>query len=228
MTSQPPHDPVAPALPLTARIEAALLASDRPLSDDRIAEALEMEGEKPARLVGAAIAELNADYERSGRSFRIERLAGGWRMLTLPVFGPIVSRLQRERQQSRLSPAALETLAIIAYRQPVLRTDIETIRGVACGEVLRGLMERRLVKIVGRAEELGRPMLYGTTREFLSVFGLASVDDLPPVDGGGPARAPGRMPATAGEHDVDVNAPERVVPEIDVNAAMVPASSPAP
>lgn len=80
---------------------------------------------------------------------------------------------------SRLTPAALETLAIIAYRQPVLRADLEAIRGVACGEVLRGLLERRLVRIVGRAEELGRPMLYGTTKEFLQIFGLGSLKDLP-------------------------------------------------
>jgi segregation and condensation protein B len=80
---------------------------------------------------------------------------------------------------ARLTPAALETLAIVAYRQPLLRADLEAIRGVACGEVLRGLLDRRLIRIVGRAEELGRPMLYGTTKEFLEVFGLASLKDLP-------------------------------------------------
>jgi segregation and condensation protein B len=207
MSSFSSIEPTSDLPPLALRVEAALLTSDRPLSEERLAEVLELGGEKPGRQVEGAIAELNAAYERTGRSFRIERLAGGWRMLTLPAFGPIVSRLQRDRQQSRLSPAALETLAIIAYRQPVLRTDIETIRGVACGEVLRGLMERRLVKIVGRAEELGRPMLYGTTREFLSVFGLAGLDDLPQVDGA-------HAPKSAGRRAAEV---ERPIPEVEIS-----------
>jgi segregation and condensation protein B len=87
--------------------------------------------------------------------------------------------LRGEKQQTRLTQPAIETLAIVAYRQPIQRSEIEAIRGVACGEVLRGLLERRLVRIVGRAEELGRPMLYGTTSEFLKVFGLSSLSDLP-------------------------------------------------
>jgi segregation and condensation protein B len=104
-------------------------------------------------------------------------------MLTQAEVAPVLARLLAARQQSRLSQPAMETLSIIAYRQPVLRAEIEAIRGVAAGEVLRGLLERRLVRIAGRAEELGRPMLYGTTREFLRVFGLSGVDDLPEVDG---------------------------------------------
>ena len=126
-----------------------------------------------------AISQLNTNYEETGRAFRIEALASGYQVLTLPTFGPLLARLKGERQQSRLSQAALETLAIIAYRQPILRADLESIRGVACGEVLKSLMDRRLVRIVGRAEEVGRPMLYGTTREFLRVFGLASPTELP-------------------------------------------------
>lgn len=126
-----------------------------------------------------AVEKLNASYEETGRAFRIEALASGYQVLTLPAFGPLLAKLKGERQQSRLSQAALETLAIIAYRQPILRADLESIRGVACGEVLKSLMDRRLVRIVGRAEEVGRPMLYGTTREFLRVFGLASPTDLP-------------------------------------------------
>jgi segregation and condensation protein B len=126
-----------------------------------------------------AVAALNRSYEQTGRAFRIESLASGYQVLTLPAFGPLLARLKGERQQSRLSQAALETLAIIAYRQPILRADLESIRGVACGEVLKSLMDRRLIRIVGRAEEVGRPMLYGTTREFLRVFGLASPTELP-------------------------------------------------
>ena len=131
------------------------------------------------RLVREAIDTLNQQYAASNRTFRIESVAGGRQMLTIAAFGPILSRIKGQRAQTRLSQAALETLAIIAYRQPMLRAQLEAIRGVACGEVLKSLMERRLVKIVGRAEEVGRPMLYGTTPEFLRVFGIANLSDLP-------------------------------------------------
>ncbi|MFO0827526.1 MAG: SMC-Scp complex subunit ScpB [Phycisphaerales bacterium] len=130
-------------------------------------------------LLHHAIGQLNAAYEASQRAFRVEAIAGGWQMMTLPAFGPLLARLRGERQQSRLSQAAMETLAIVAYRQPILRADLESIRGVACGEVLKSLMDRRLVRIVGRAEEVGRPMLYGTTKEFLRIFGIANLGDLP-------------------------------------------------
>lgn len=169
--------------PLTARIEALLVATDRQLSEARLAELLGISGKNVQKAVKEAIDELNRDYDSSGRSFRIERLAGGYQILTRSQFSDLLTRLFGERQQSRLSQAALETLAIIAYRQPMLRAEVEAIRGVACGEVLRSLLERRLVKITGRAEEIGRPMLYGTTSEFLKVFGLASLDDLPQVQG---------------------------------------------
>jgi len=103
-------------------------------------------------------------------------------MLTLSVYNHWLKNLLRVRDQSKLSPAALETLAIIAYKQPVIRADIEAIRGVAIGEIVRGLMYKGLVKIVGRAEVLGRPMLYGTTKKFLEVFGLNSLKDLPKIE----------------------------------------------
>lgn len=170
-------------VPLATRVEALLIATDRPLTEARLAEVLGLTGKGSSKAVLAAIEELNTVYDKTGRSFRAERLAGGWQVLTRPDLGAVLHRLHTERQQSRLSQPALETLAIIAYRQPIMRAEIEAIRGVAAGEVLRGLLERRLVKIVGRAEELGRPMLYGTTKEFLKVFGLASLDDLPQVKG---------------------------------------------
>ena len=168
-------------LPLAARVEAVLLAADRPLSDGRIADllGLELSDGSPAGRVRGAVEELNTQYTDGGRAFRIEQVAGGRQMLTRSEFAPLVERLRGARAQQRLTPAALETLAIVAYRQPILRAGIEAIRGVACGEVLRALMERRMVRIVGRSEELGRPMLYGTTTEFLKVFGLASISDLP-------------------------------------------------
>ncbi len=132
-----------------------------------------------ARVVREAVDALNQQYAATNRAFRVESVAGGRQMLTIAAFGPVLARIKGQRAQTRLSQAALETLAIIAYRQPMLRAQLEAIRGVACGEVLRSLMERRLVKIVGRAEEVGRPMLYGTTPEFLRVFGIATLSDLP-------------------------------------------------
>ena len=176
---------------LSAQIEALLLSSDRPLTDARLAELLDQTDAGSANTIHNAVEQLNDEYERTGRSFRAERVAGGWQLLTLPVFGELLSKLHRDRAQARLSPAGLETLAIIAYRQPILRAEIEAIRGVACGEVLRGLLERRLIRIVGRAEQLGRPMLYGTTTHFLKVFGLPGTDALPPIDG-----APGESSVT--------------------------------
>lgn len=131
--------------------------------------------------VRRCVDELNEAYEASGRSFRIVEVAGGFRVMTLPEFAGAVAAFHRARQTGRLSRAAIETLAIIAYRQPITRAHLEAVRGVACGEVLRSLMERRLVTIKGRAEELGRPILYGTTKEFLDAFGLGSLKDLPTV-----------------------------------------------
>ncbi len=168
-------DAIAPE----SRVEAVLVTSDRPVRESRLVEACNLTAAK----VREAIESLNEAYATSGRVFRITAVADGWQMLTQAEVAPVLARLLAARQQSRLSQPAMETLSIIAYRQPVLRAEIEAIRGVAAGEVLRGLLERRLVRIAGRAEELGRPMLYGTTREFLRVFGLSGVDDLPEVDG---------------------------------------------
>lgn len=172
-----------PDQPLATRIEALLLAAERPVPSARLAAVLGLDPKGAGRRVEDALAELNEHYSATGRAFRARRLAGGWQLMTTPEFGALMIRMHTERQQSRLSQAALETLSIVAYRQPIMRAEIEAIRGVACGEVLRGLLDRRLVKIAGRAEELGRPMLYGTTNEFLKVFGLAGLDDLPPIEG---------------------------------------------
>ncbi len=181
--SDTPEGDLCGDLPLAARIEALLVSTDRPLQDKRIAELLELKPKTASKVIEEAVESLNAEYAKTGRAFRVERVAKGWQVLTHADFGPLLTRLHADRQQAKLSQAALETLAIIAYRQPIMRAEIEAIRGVAAGEVLRGLMERRLVRVAGRAEELGRPMLYGTTSEFLTVFGMAGVDDLPAVDG---------------------------------------------
>lgn len=171
------------SIPLEQRVEALLFASERSLSETKMKTILGIEDDDATKQIKLAIESLNTLYDDSSRSFRIERVAGGYKVMTREELAPLVSRLHAERQQQKLSQAALETLSIIAYRQPVMRAEIEVIRGVACGDVLRGLMDRRLVKIVGRAEELGRPMLYGTTKEFLSTFGLANLNDLPDVQG---------------------------------------------
>lgn len=159
-------------------VEAILFASETPLSASRIAHV----GELPQRAVKRGIETLTARYESVGSAFQIEEIAGGYQVMTCPEYHDVVSRLFESRKDTRLSQAAMETLAITAYRQPILRADIEAIRGVACGEVLRGLMEKQLLKIVGRAEVIGRPMLYGTTKRFLEVFGLKGLDDLPKVE----------------------------------------------
>lgn len=176
MTDTPESTGSADMLDEIACIEALLFASDSPLSAGRLAQAAGMAGQAGVR---QAVDTLNGRYEAAGAAFTIEAIAGGFQMMTRPEYNDVLRRLRRAKADSRLSQAALETLAIVAYRQPILRADIEAIRGVACGEVLRGLMDKDLVRIVGRAEEIGRPMLYGTTRRFLELFGLGSLDDLP-------------------------------------------------
>ena len=157
-------------------LEALLFSTHHPLTAGRLAELLELESTKPIR---RAIKELNEQYVDSDRSFRVEQVAGGYQLLTVPEFGDILKKLHQREVDAKLTKAALETLAIIAYKQPILRADIEAIRGVACGETIRSLMEKHLVKIAGRAEIPGRPILYGTTKRFLELFGLNSLKDLP-------------------------------------------------
>jgi segregation and condensation protein B len=159
-------------------VEAVLFASDEAMTAARLADVVGT----GAKQVRQHIAGLNEKYGANGSAFRIEQIAGGYQMLTLNCFDHWLKKLVRVRSDSKLSPAALETLAIIAYKQPVIRADIEAIRGVAVGEVIRNLMYKGLVKIVGRAEVLGRPMLYGTTKKFLETFGLNTLKDLPKVE----------------------------------------------
>lgn len=163
-----------------AAVEAILFATDSALSPSKIADVAGLASGR--RGVREAVDQLNARYEHLGCAFRIEPLAGGYQMLTLPEYNDVLKRLLKVRDESRLSQAAMETLAIVAYKQPILRADVEAIRGVSSGEMIRSLMEKGLVKIVGRAEELGRPMLYGTTRTFLEVFGLKDLSELPNVE----------------------------------------------
>ena len=160
-------------------VEAILFAADEPLTPAKIVSIL---GTGSAREVRKIIETLNDDYTKAGHAYRVEEIAGGYQMLTLPEYNTWLRRLRQSRQESKLSPAAMETLAVVAYKQPVVRAEIEAIRGVSVGEVLNRLRELGLVKIVGRAEDVGRPMLYGTTKHFLELFGLASLEDLPAIE----------------------------------------------
>jgi segregation and condensation protein B len=164
---------------LTQIIEALLFASDAPLSSadlSRVDERLDED------TVEAVIQELRAEYELSERSFQIYEIGGGFQLLTRPEFVTILERYDSVPQPSRLSAPALEVLAIIAYRQPLGRAEIEDIRGVGSSGVLRTLQERSLIEPVARGEGLGRPLLYGTTRKFLEHFGFRSLEDLPRPD----------------------------------------------
>jgi segregation and condensation protein B len=156
-------------------VEAILFATDQPLPLKRLAEILGAEKE----CVSQAIESLRQEYESTGRAFQVEEIAGGYQLLSRPEYHQWICLLEKKNTESKLSPAAMETLAIIAYKQPILRAAIEAIRGVESSQILRSLIEKGLVKIVGKDESLGRPLLYGTTKRFLEYFGLNSLNDLP-------------------------------------------------
>jgi len=162
-----------------ARLEAALFLAREPLSTRRLAKLARLSDGTRARVL---IRELKHLQEEAGAAFRVEQIAGGFRLLTRAPLGPWVRRLLGTPPETRLSAAALETLAIVAYRQPVTRAEIESIRGVGCEDMLRQLMERDFVAIGGRTEDLGRPNVYVTSRRFLQAFGLAKIEDLPRIE----------------------------------------------
>jgi segregation and condensation protein B len=180
--------------------EALILAAAEPVSAQRLAEIVP--GVRPAEVRGL-VGELNAEYAEQRRAFEVVEAAGGYQVRTLGEFAPYLQQTLATRPL-RLSPAALETLAVVAYRQPVTRAEIEHVRGVDVGAVLRSLIERRLVRIAGHREVAGRPLLYATTRRFLEVFGLARLEDLPtlrdleelaPAEEAAPAAAASGEPA---------------------------------
>ncbi|MBI1852654.1 MAG: SMC-Scp complex subunit ScpB [Planctomycetes bacterium] len=176
--SSPPAE--APARPaLRSAVEAALFATAEPLTADRIAKAIT--GVDKRRVV-AEIEALREEYRAQNRAFDVEEVAGGFHLRTRVDHAPVVERLVIERREERLTTAAIETLAIIAYKQPISRAEIEAIRGVQSSTLIRTLLDRGLVRITGRAEVLGRPLLYGTTTAFLERFGLKSPRDLPRRD----------------------------------------------
>jgi segregation and condensation protein B len=162
-----------------ALVEAALLAADEPLSLRRLAATAGLTDPSDVRQLVQRLQEL---YEHDGTAFQVEELAGGFQLLTRPEYHPWLARLRRASNEMRLSAAARETLAIVAYRQPITRADVEAIRGVQSADMLHQLMEKGLVRIAGREESLGRPVLYGTTKKFLQAFGLRSLRDLPQAE----------------------------------------------
>jgi segregation and condensation protein B len=167
-------------------LEALLFATDEPLSIKQILDIFgEFEaGELPQRRVHEAtvlqcIEQLNKEYAATGRSMHIVKVAGGYQFATLPHFAAWLGRMVKEKSKRKLSVSALESLAVIAYKQPVTKPEIEAIRGVNADYVLRSLLERNMITIVGRATTPGRPLLYGTTAEFLKHFGLNDLSELP-------------------------------------------------
>jgi segregation and condensation protein B len=176
--------------------EALLFASPQPLSDREIGRIIG----RDRRKVAAIIEELNQKYVEWGRSFRIEKFGNRYRFFTLPEFDRYVSRLADMPRPVKLSRAALEVLSIIAYKQPVVRSEIERIRGINPDGVLRTLLEKSLIEVRSRSDGPGRPLLYGTTRDFLEFFGISDLSELP-------------LPETAGDRDADRKLVMRRPPE---------------
>ena len=160
-------------------VEALLFAVQEPISVRKISEIVEGTEAKEIREV---IQQLREEYDTHDRVFQIEEIANGFQLLSRPEYHEWISKIRKKSGESKLSQQALETLSIIAYKQPIIRADIEAIRGVQSGQMIRTLIEKGLVKITGRDEVLGRPLLYGTTTKFLDHFGLKSIKDLPKVE----------------------------------------------
>lgn len=210
--AEPPAPVAAPALPSRvaaksarpasasarsdelARLEAALFLAREPVTTRRLAKLARLTDGTRARTL---LRELRKLQETAGSAIRVESIAGGYQLLTRAAFGPWVRRLHERPLAGKISPASLETLAIVAYRQPVTRAEIEAIRGVGSEEMLRQLLERDLVAIGGKAEDLGRPNVYVTTRRFLAAFGLSTLEDLPPAENLSPT--PAAEPTPTGE-----------------------------
>ncbi|MHB0929687.1 MAG: SMC-Scp complex subunit ScpB, partial [Candidatus Nanopelagicales bacterium] len=169
------------SIPLTKSriLEAVLFASDAPVEPERLMDIIE--GLAPSD-IPELVDSLNREYEAQGRVFRIVEVAGGFQFETLGQYGPFIERLYHAKNRQKLSRAALETLAIVAYKQPISKVEIDSLRGVDSDASIRTLQNRDLIEVVGRGEAVGKPLLYGTTREFLRYFGLNEIKDLPGAD----------------------------------------------
>ena len=213
-------------------VEAVLFIARDSLSSRKLAQVAGLADATEARTL---VRLLNHRYDSEGRVFRIEEVAGGFCLLTRPQFAPWLRRMRHVPGELRLTQSAMESLAIVAYRQPVPRADIEAIRGVSCGEILKQLMQRDLIRICGRSEDLGRPYLYGTTRFFLQMFGLRSADRLPRSEwiNAPSGIAPSNnvnMSQTSSEHDsgTGIDAKESTVRQSFSAATLLPQDSAAP
>ena len=164
---------------LKSAVEAMLFASEKPLLIEQIRKALNnLEGNEVRKI----LEELKSEYEQSNRGIRVVEIAGGFQMITAPLFASFLKKLFKDRSTERLSKPALETLAIIAYKQPLTRLEIETLRNVNVDGVIKSLLDKNLIRITGRKKVPGRPFVYGTTRQFLEYFGLKSLEELPKME----------------------------------------------
>ena len=202
------------------RLEAVLFLAREALSSRKLSQYANLADGTAARTL---VRRLNQRLDDGHRAFRIDELAGGFQLRTRAKFAQWLRRLEHTPTEVRLSSPAMETLAVVAYRQPVMRAEVEAVRGVSCGEILRQLMDRDLVRVTGRSEELGRPYLYGTTRRFMEVFGLRTLDELPRADLVRSYTAPGELsPAVSGELQRSGLAPDQVVEDSEVSATTEP------
>ena len=188
--------------PLAQLIEAALFSAARPLTAEELQT---LDADAGLADVRTALDELREHYDFDGHSVELSEIAGGYQILTRPAFAAAIERAQFAIRTPKLTSAALETLAVIAYRQPVGRAEVEEIRGVSAGGVLRTLQERGLIEVVGRSEQLGRPLLYGTTSMFLELLGLGDLNDLPRAE----------------ELTIALEPPKPAVPEPDAAASVL-------
>jgi len=216
-----------------ARLEAVMFLARHPQSSRTLAQLAGLTDGTEARTL---VRKLNRLYDSGGSAFRVEEVAGGYQLMSRSKFAPWLRRLHSLPVEVRLSAPAMETLAVVAYRQPVLRAEVEAIRGVQCGEILRQLIERDLVRIVGRSEELGRPLLYGTSRQFLQTFGLRHLEELPRREllqivspgqiGAAAQRVPADGPKTARESSNQPNHSYQEEEETNVKTATTASTRP--
>ena len=160
-------------------IEALLFSSDKPLMLEQIKSAL---GNPDTSELRKILQELSVEYQNSNRGMRIAEVAGGFQMITAPGFAPFLKKLYKQRRVEKLSKQALETLAMVAYKQPVTKTEIESLRNVNADGVVKSLIEKGIIRVSGRKKAPGRPYLFGTTRKFLEYFGLKSLEELPKIE----------------------------------------------
>lgn len=179
---------------IKSAIEALLFSSDKPLTLEQLRHALGIQGKEE---VSFAIDELKSEYEKSNRGVRIAEIAGGYQMVTASGFTQFLRKMYKDRKVERLSKPALETLAIVAYKQPISKGEIESLRSVNIDGVMESLLDKDLIRVVGRKKCPGRPFVYGTSKRFLEYFGLKSLEDLPKMD-----KFPSLQPAITEEQDV--------------------------